>query len=194
MSQKSLTTIYLPGLGRKNDGFRQFALGLWPRKYNAQFLPMNWTDKNETYQQKKQRVLDAISAAEGQVILIGESAGAAIGIVVASENPDIKLVTLCGKIGGAASTGQEYYDRVPTFRELLPAADRARDGLDDESKKRIVTVRAFKDIFLSLRDTTIPGVKQIVLPSIGHLPTIIIAITNFRYGIFKAIRILGEDR
>lgn len=189
MPQKSVTVIYLPGLGGEYDAVRRFALKFWPRRHwDVHFLSMDWTDHAESYEQKKARVHEAISKVGGQVVLIGESAGAAMGLVVAYENKSIKLVTLCGKIGGAKSTGQRYYDRVPAFAELLPYADSIRLNLPNAMKTRIITVRAYNDKFLSLRDTTLPGVKQIVLPSIGHLTTIILGITIFRYGILRAIK------
>lgn len=189
MSQKSLTVIYLPGLGGRYDRQRQLALRFWPKRYNARLLPMHWTSE-ESYQDKKARVHAAVEQARGQVILIGESAGAAIGLVVASENPRVKFIAYCGKIGGAASTGEEYYERVPAFRELLPQADDVRHAMGESLQSRVVTVRAYKDLFLSERDTSIPGVRDIVLPSIGHLPTIIVGLTLMRYGLFRAIKLL----
>jgi hypothetical protein len=183
------TIIYLPGLGGNYDGLRTFAIKRWNRpNRQAIFVPMNWTHKDETFEQKKSRLLKAIEQAEGQVVLIGESAGAAMGLVVAHENPSVKFIAYCGKIGGAKSTGQFYYDRVPAFATMLPRADSIRESLTDTEKSRMRTVRAYKDLFLSLRDNTIPGVKQIVLPSVGHLTTIVLGITIFRYGLLRAVK------
>lgn len=185
-----ITVFYLPGLGGKYDNLRSSALKLWPRQYNATLLPMNWNDPNESYAQKKARVEDAIARATGQVVLVGESAGASMAFIVASQHPAVKFVGYCGKIGGAASTGDYYYERVPAFADMLPRADTLREQLSDIDKRRMITVRAYKDIFLSLRDNTIDGVRQITLPSFGHLTTIILGITIFRYGLFRAIKIL----
>lgn len=187
-----VTVIYVPGLGGKYDDFRSFALRLWPKKYNAFLIPMNWTDPHETFEQKKARLEGAIAASSGQVILVGESAGASIAFIVAHEHPSVKYIGFCGKIGGAATTGEHYYRRVPAFKTMLPLADTTRTKLAEADTRRMVTVRAYKDIFLSKRDNTLPGVKQIVLPSFGHLPSIILGITLLRYGLLKAIKILTK--
>ena len=187
------TVIYMPGLGGTYDGLRAFAVKLWNRPHRkAIFLPLNWTDKNETFEQKKARVQGVISKAEGQVILIGESAGATMGLIIAHENPTIKYIAYCGKIGGAASTGDYYFKRIPAFREMLPLADKIRSELGVEEKSRMRVVRAYKDIFLSLRDNTIPGVKEIILPSFGHLTTIVLGITVLQYGILRAVNQLTK--
>lgn len=183
-----ITVLYLPGLGGNYDPARKFIIRLWPNKYNARLLPLDWTDKNESYEQKKARLHKAISNAEGQVVLVGESAGASMGLVLAYENPELKFIGFCGKIGGAKSTGDFYFRTVPAFAKMLPQADGIRNRLTDEEKSRMAVVRAYKDIFLSVRDNTIPGVRQIVLPSIGHLTTIFLGITILRYGLFRAIK------
>lgn len=187
MPQKSIAVLYLPGLGGEYDALRARAISWWPKRYNAVMVPMNWTDKYETLAQKIIRIQQAITQAEGQVILVGESAGAAIGLVVAHENPNVKFVAYCGKIGGAATTGERYYERVPVFRELLPLADAIREKLSDSEKKRMRVVRAYNDRFLSLRDNTIPGVAETILPSIGHLTSIVLGITVLRYALLRAI-------
>ena len=185
----NVTIIYIPGLGGKYDAFRAFALKLWNRSgRRLVFLPMNWTDKNETLEQKKQRIRSEIARAEGQVVLIGESAGAAIGLLMAQENQSLGYIAYCGKIGGAKSTGEHYYKIVPTFHELLPEADHIREQLTDEQKSRMRIVRAYRDLFLSDRDTSLLGVKKITLPSIGHLSTIVLGITILRYGLLRAVK------
>lgn len=186
-----IATLYLPGLGGRYDGLRKAAISWWPRKYNAKVIPMNWTG-DETYEQKKRRVEALVGECEGQVIIIGESAGAAMGLILAHENPQVSYIGFCGKIGGASSTGEYYFDKIPAFREMLPEADRIRSILSTEAKDRMITVRAYKDIYLSLRDNTLPDVRQIVLPSIGHLTTIILGITLLRYGLLRAVRALSE--
>lgn len=188
MSQKSVTVLYLPGLGGNYDPMRKRIIGLWPKKYNARVLLLDWTDKSESFEQKKARIHDEVSQSQGTVILIGESAGAAMGIIIAHENPAVRFIGFCGKIGGEQSTGDFYFKTVPAFREMLPIADDIRDTLTTEEKSRMVTVRAYKDIFLSHRDNTLPGVKDIVLPSLGHITTIFLGITVLRYGLFRAIR------
>ncbi len=189
-----ITVLYLPGLGGNYDSARKFIVSLWPRKYNARLLPLNWTDKNESFEQKKARLHKAISNAEGQVVLVGESAGASMGLILAHENPDLKFIGFCGKIGGAKSTGDFYFRTVPAFATMLPQADGLRDVLTDDEKSRMMVVRAYKDIFLSLRDNTIPGARQIVLPSLGHLTTIFLGITILRYGIFRAVKQLTNQK
>ncbi len=188
-----ITVLYLPGLGGNYDLARKFIIRLWPRTYNARLLPLDWTDKNESFDQKKARLRDEISKAEGQVVLVGESAGASMGLILAHENPDLKFIGFCGKIGGAKSTGDFYFRTVPAFASMLPQADELRGVLTDNEKSRMMVVRAYKDIFLSLRDNTIPGVQQIVLPSLGHLTTIFLGITVLRYGIFRAIKQLTKS-
>ena len=187
------TVIYLPGLGGKYDRFRIWALKLWRRRNrNVVFLPMDWTSPHESFLEKKSRVIGVVSDSEGQVVIIGESAGAAMGLLIAREIPHVKFIAFCGKIGGAKSTGSFYYERVPAFADMLPLADTVRSNLTVHEKSRMITVRAYKDMFLSLRDTTIPGVRQIVLPSIGHLTTIVLGITILRFGLFRAIRQLTK--
>ncbi|MEO5691086.1 MAG: alpha/beta hydrolase [Candidatus Saccharimonadales bacterium] len=191
MSQKSITVLYLPGLGGNYDAFRRLMLRLWPNKYNVQLVAMNWTDQGETFEQKKSRIQQVIAGADGTVVVIGESAGAAMGLILAHENPAVRFIAYCGKIGGAASTGDYYYKRIPAFHDMLPMADVIRNKITDAEKSQMMVVRAYKDLFLSERDNTIPGVKQIILPSLGHLTTIILGITILRYGLFYAIKRLA---
>ncbi len=187
------TVFYIPGLGGRYDMLRELALKLWNRtNRRVVFVSMNWTDKTETFQQKKERLHSMIMKAEGQVIVIGESAGAAMGLIITREDPAVKYIAFCGKIGGAASTGDFYYKTVPAFREMLPLADAIRGNLTADEKSRMITVRAYKDIFLSKRDNTIPGVKDITLPSLGHITTIFLGITILRYGLFRAINLLSK--
>ena len=187
------TVIYLPGLGGKYDRFRMWALKLWKRRdRNVVFLPMDWTSPYESFIEKKSRVIRAVSDSEGQVVIIGESAGAAMGLLIAHEMPHVKFIAFCGKIGGAKSTGSFYYERVPAFADMLPLADTVRTNLRADEKLGMITVRAYKDLFLSVRDTTIPGVRQIVLPSVGHLTTIVLGITILRFGLLRAIRQLTK--
>lgn len=190
MSQKGLTVIYLPGLGTKYDGARKLALGLWPKKrFEVEFIPMKWTERDGTYQEKRDRVLASIDAAakNGEVVLVGESAGAAMAIACFVLRPNLKLITLCGKIGGAKSTGQNYYEIVPSFSKLLPEADKAKVNLTPEQKDRTITIRALKDTLIAESETVIEGVRQVIVPWVGHITTIFLTLTFFRNVILKNI-------
>ena len=192
MSKKDITVLYLPGLAQVKDALRERAISWWPKRYNARLVPMNWEDQDETFEQKKRRVEDAIAEAEGKVVLIGESAGASMGIIVARENPEVSYIGFCGKIGGAKETGEHYYELIPTFRQALPMADEAKHSLSDTDRKRMMVVRAYRDLFLSKNDNIIPGVRDIVLPSVGHNLSIILGVTLLRFQLFRAIKILTK--
>lgn len=148
---------------------------------------MKWTHRTESVDAKLGRILDAIDAANhDDIVLVGESAGAAIALVAQNLRPHVGLVTLCGKIGGARTTSPEYFARVPSFADVLPRADYIRERLTDAQRRRIVTVRALVDTSIPQRETTLPGVRQCIVPLVGHLLVILAALTVLRPIVLRA--------
>lgn len=170
--------IYLPGLGDKYDSLRSKALKWWPRFHDvsAELVPMNWSTEVEL-QPKIQRVESAIRRAKvdsKEVVVIGESAGAAIALI--SDSSEVKKVlTICGVANGAIQIGDGYAKRAAALR---PAVDELRKReVADRLPKNIHSFRAVFDEVVYKKHSVAQGATEHVLWIVGHMITIFMALT-----------------
>ncbi len=170
--------IYIPGLGDKYDNLRSKALKWWPRLHDvtAELVSMNWSTEVEL-QPKIQRVEVAIRRAvvDGKdVVLIGESAGAAIALI--SDSSEVKkILTICGVANGAIQIGDGYAKRAAA---LKPAVDglRKREAAGT-LPKNIHSFRAAFDEVVYKKHSVAQGATEHVLWIVGHMITIFMALT-----------------
>ncbi len=170
--------IYIPGLGDKYDNLRVRALKWWPRLHgvSAELVPMNWSSEIEL-QPKIQRLESAVRRAvvDGkQVVVIGESAGAAISLI--SDVSEVKkVITICGVANGAINIGDSYNKRAAALRPAV--AELRNREKEDTLPKHIHCFRAAFDEVVYKKHSVAQGATEHVLWSVGHMITIFMALT-----------------
>lgn len=177
MPRKKLA-LYIPGLGDHYDGGRSYALKFW-RLFGlpAQLVPIKWYGGG-TYEDKLQLVLGAAAKAHRdgyEIILIGESAGASLAINAAALLPNItKIVLLAGVNSSKLPIADYYKKRSPAF---VISASAITGSLEQIDTKKIITIRAMIDRVVSPQFNSIEGARTYILPTIGHLTTILLCLT-----------------
>lgn len=173
--------IYIPGLGDGYDNIRIRALKTWPFLYkiSTELVPMNWSSE-PGLQPKLQRVEAAIRRAEvdgKKVVLIGESAGAAVALKAYAGGADLhKLITVCGVANPKIPIGESFARRAPALPKAVE--DLQRTNLS-KNTTILHSYRAAYDEVISSSNTVTPGASVHTLWSLGHLITIALCLTLF---------------
>ncbi len=143
-----------------------------------------WVSK-ETYELKYRRLLEAIREEHQQgreVVLVGVSAGAALGLLAFAETGSdvLAFVSVCG-----------FTQLKPTDianRDLMKfswfnAANRAElaaQGLSRSERKRILSLIARSDDIIDPRQEYIDGATNVRMYSRGHVASIVMALVWHR--------------
>lgn len=185
--------FYISGFGDHYDWIRRFTLSFW-KLYgvNAQLISTSWSN-NESYDEKFKRITDAIDAVDTKttnIVLVGESAGGSLALnVFASRKEKIhKTITICGKNNGPELVAPHYYKRNPTFKNSMDNLEKSVAALSKSDRQRVVSVYPLYDGVVPIRETLIPDCKRVQLPTIGHLATILFALTFGAYFIMRIIK------
>ena len=169
--------IYIPGLGDRFTLLRRIALWRWKRRdARVVLVPMRWTDRVETYEQKYARVAREIDRFKSEtVILVGESAGGAMALLAFSRHAKEvdNMVTLCGYNMGAADIHPERRRRNPALYPLLAKTDTVVPRLSSQLRQRITAIYSTKDKVVTPRHSQITGTRKIVLHTPGHMRNIV---------------------
>ena len=152
--------IYFPGFGSKQDGMRVIALKCW-RIFGvrAQLVPMNWHDKNESFEAKLQRARQAVLHARRSgydISLIGESAGGSMALNIAAIE-SLPVLTICGVDNPAIYLTKSTKQSAPAFVESVRLLSESLKKLNISS---IHTVSAAYDTVVHSQDSTIVGAKK----------------------------------
>lgn len=185
------TAIYLPGLGDRFDGLRQFALRGWrSRSLDVIFVPMNWDDTDDSLEDKLARVKQAIDTSQGRAVLVGESAGAPVALVAQSKfSGRVDLVaTICGMNQHASQVRPSIYARHPAFRDTMLQADEVVNGLSDRDKKHINIFYSRNDQTVSPEHTLIAGVRSGSIWMPVHMLAIALYLTVLKRRVITAIK------
>ena len=168
--------IYVPGLGDGYDTVRRNALSLWRWKHTTfEFLPMEWRNHTESYQQKLRRIDTAIENSKAdRVVLVGESAGGSmvVGYSLKYSKKVYRCITICGKNVRADRVSSLLYIKNPAFKQSMLEADAEVGKLSDRTAQIITTFLPLYDPIVSRIDTIIPGANMRRLPTVGHLVSI----------------------
>lgn len=170
--------IYIPGLGDGADNGRSLALWFWRLQgVTTEFVPMLWYD-GRTYEEKLRRVLDAIDGAQEKgykVTLIGESAGGSMAINAAARRRSIhRLITIAGANDPDGKVSPLTLKRSPSFDNSLQSV---RQSLGVFPVERTHTVHGIVDYVVRTRHTLIKGARSQVVPTFGHMATIILCLS-----------------
>jgi len=169
--------IYIPGLGDDYDGVRRFVLKFWQqRDVRVTYVPMSWSVTSDDLGAKFERIIRAIdSLPVDRVVLIGESAGAAMALVAAKQFEDQvdHVVTICGKHRNGHNVKPGVYRRNPAFYDVMQRAEAIVETLDEPHKKKISMIYSSRDSLIPNIDTLISGVEAVDIAIPGHKRSIL---------------------
>jgi pimeloyl-ACP methyl ester carboxylesterase len=164
--------IYLPGLGDHVDPLRRFILRKWEWfGVRTTLVPMHWTDKSDTYEQKYERIVDVIMRSESKkIVLVGESAGGAMALLTFSRQSERidSIVTICGYNHGADDLKPKHRDANMSFYRLLLEVERILDDFSPQMRQHITTIYSKLDQIVSPDHSRIEGAHARVLYFPGH--------------------------
>lgn len=165
--------IYIPGLGDQYGWFRSLALQGWQlwgvRTYHQ---AITWFD-GANMESKMSMIKSAVDTApQGvRIVLIGESAGAALALHAAMRDERIeRVITLCGVARRDAPISGH-------LRRKAPALSQAVNALPLTFSADVHSVRAIIDGVVGKRYSSAAGATRHVVWSIGHLTTIVLCLT-----------------
>ena len=174
--------LYLSGFGDNYDSYRLRLLKLWRfRGVSVELVPMRW-ESQETFAQKLARVDQAIDQAAGKrIVIVGESAGGNMAVHVYARRPNdiYRVMGLCGKASHPETVGQRYYDRSPAFKTAMEGLNDATALLTEVQKREFVSIHPLYDSVVPVRETLLPGCRQVRLWTVGHFFAIMTALTVF---------------
>ena len=189
--KQTIHILYLSGFGAKHDSFRLRALSHWRfRGVTVELVPMRW-ESDEAFEQKIARLDQAIDRAVGkQIVLLGESAGGSVAVHMYARRPDdfYKVMTLCGKNSHPETVGESYYQRSPAFRTSMQRLNDAIATLTLEQRQQFVSIHPLYDPVVPVRETLLPGCRQVRLWLAGHFFTIVIGLTILSPIIIRTIK------
>ncbi len=172
--------IYVPGFGDGYDSVRRRLLSRW--RYDGvtvELLPMSWKS-DEAFEQKIVRIEQAIDRAAGaRIVLVGESASGSMAVhAYARRSVDIaKVITICGKNTHPQNVMSRYYTKYPVFRDSMDNLGESIARLDDAARRRFVSIHPLYDPVVSVRDTLLPGCREVTIWAVGHLFVIFLVLT-----------------
>lgn len=168
--------IYIPGLGDKVDPLRRLALLLWRRRgARAALIPMKWAGKGETYEQKYERVANAVRASTAdEIVLIGESAGGPMALLAYSRLSDRvgNVITICGYNHGASDIHPRHRTTHPAFYELVKTIDTVLPSFSPSLRSHMTTIYSTKDTIVTESHSKVEGAKAVAIDTPGHMRSI----------------------
>ena len=188
--------VYVPGLADKlhyKVGQRT-ALFLWHgssvRPYY--FVP-NWVDKTETFTQKLDRLLHTIDHLYNKghtVSLMAASAGSSMALLAFLRRRDRihRVVSICGKLHHPNTVPGVLFTFNPAFKASLQAFVRHEHELTSRDARAILLVQAARDSYVPTGDGEVKGAHHYKLPTVGHVFTIMMALTIFRRHIIRFVQ------
>jgi pimeloyl-ACP methyl ester carboxylesterase len=152
---------------------------------------MPWDDQ-APFQPKLERLIAQIDRSEGQVVLVGVSAGATAALIAYSERPTRvhAVVTICGRIRGGSV--EHLRPRSPSFVEAVERLKEVEPTLTRAERRRILTLHPLSDGVVSVEAASLPGAENRTIPSVGHLASIVFALLFYPEAITSFIAELPD--
>jgi hypothetical protein len=188
--------IYIPGLGDKRlyAGGQQAALALWRTSHvQAYYFVVKWADAAESYQDKLQRLLDTIDdvCAKGYTVsLAAASAGSSLALnAFAQRKKSVhSVVSICGKLTRMDTVSRLLFTINPAFKASMEAYKHVEPSFTASDRKKILIVRAARDSYVPADDGEVKGAPVYVMRSMGHVFSILLALTIYRRPILRFIK------
>jgi pimeloyl-ACP methyl ester carboxylesterase len=194
---KNASYILLPGLGDQKPIFGWFyrRVEKWWRRagIDVRVCRMSWVS-GESFEAKRDRLVAIVDAerAKGRgVVLVGVSAGAALGAVVFCEHPqDTLFVSICGLLRLKPDDDNTPYTHASWF-QATKAGERAIAALGSTEKKNMLTLSARADKVIEPEREQIIGVENILMHARGHLAGIVVGLFAYRKRIVRFVTSKG---
>jgi hypothetical protein len=147
---------------------------------------------SEAFEPKLSRLLAKIDGYRERgytVSLVGASAGASavLNAYVLRKNDIQGVAYICGKINRPNTVSDRLYARNPAFKTSLAQLQRILDKLTGRDKRKLHSFYSPADTTVPYADTIIEGVSEHKLPALGHMWTILYALS---IGSGKLLRLL----
>lgn len=169
--------IYIPGLNDRLDLLRRFVLLRWKNADSRVILvPMHWSDKTETYEQKYDRLQEVINRVDEDdtLILVGESAGGSMALLTYMRLPSKihSVITICGYNHGSVDIHEHHRRNSPALFTAVQETEKHLPAMSPEMRRRITTIYSTKDTVVTPDHTRIDGSMWIEMNTPGHLKNI----------------------
>ncbi|MBX4201372.1 alpha/beta hydrolase [Candidatus Saccharibacteria bacterium] len=182
---KTHHVIYIPGIGDHKPEIQIKLLSRWNKPdFQVHFFRLVWND-DEKFSSKLARltkIIDELYEENGQVSLVGVSAGAGAALNAYIERPEkiSGVVYICGKIIGLKNVGQAYFEKNPPFFDSLELTQNNLQKLSAQDKAKMLSLKPIFDETVPVNVTKIPGVASRTLFSLFHVPSIFLALTIYK--------------
>lgn len=188
---KPLHLLYISGFGDRYDPARRVLLGRWRFEgVTVELVPMNWTNKGESFETKMARINKAIDAhGDKRVVVMGESAGGSMAVhICASRGADVyRVVTLCGKNTTPQTVSPHLYGKYPAFKTSMDKLEDSLEKIQPDVRRQFISVHPVYDSIVPVGETLLPGCRELILPGKGHLTVIFRALTLWSGRIVRAL-------
>lgn len=171
--------IIIPGLGDRDKQYRLF-VPLWARLgFEVHIFVFGWEDHHLTIEAAQSRLLQFVDDMSTNVYVIGVSAGgtAAVNLLAARPHTVTKVITVCTPYTVVAERINRLLHQTSN-RLVTNLAE-----MNDPTKTKILSVHAAFDQLVSQRASKPAGIAHKRLWSVGHAPTIIVALILYRHAL-----------
>jgi hypothetical protein len=163
---------------------QKIAVGWW-RVFGVKtkVFQMKWSDR-ELFSEKIARLSKEINIlhTKGETVsLVGVSAGASavLAAFVKNKAAVTGMVFICGKLNRPETVGQSYYDQNPAFRDAMNQLRGSVSQLTKADKTKVLSIAPLYDQTVPVEDMKINGAHQKIIPTLWHVPSIVLAVTVF---------------
>jgi pimeloyl-ACP methyl ester carboxylesterase len=191
MAQNSRhSIIVVPGLDDGPDTWlMRLIIQHWSKDgFKIDICRMRWKDSSsyQLKQEKLLRLIDENNKAGYTTSLVGISAGGSAVVNALFARPDIvhKVINICGRLKDGGYLGFRSLERQsrssPAFRESVLYAQNNLVNANRTHLEKIMTLRARFDELVPSETSLVSGAHNILLPSVEHIFSIIIALVFYR--------------
>jgi pimeloyl-ACP methyl ester carboxylesterase len=168
--------IIIPGIGDDHPVYHKGARVFAMLGFTPQVHVFGWDSANpSSYDLRINQLNEVISGLDGEVFLLGVSAGgsAAVNSLALIPHKVTKVVTLCSPL-------IHFSSRVnPLLAVSIEHTEAHLAVMDTETKRRLLSLHALFDSVVPVRLSKPAGVKAKTLPAILHPVTIFLGLTLF---------------
>jgi hypothetical protein len=190
--------IIIPGLGDPVEPTRK-ASNHWRRHgLEPVIYPMKWRTDNKSFESKLKGLIEKIDefVENGDTVsLVGTSAGASAAInAFAKRKSSIhKVINICGRLKKGSSVGFRSFEvqskSSPAFAESIRVCEENLKNFSKKDLEKIMTVKpAFGDQLVPHNTVVIKGARNIRIPTIEHVFSILMSLTLFSRPLIKFLK------
>jgi pimeloyl-ACP methyl ester carboxylesterase len=168
--------IIIPGIGDDHPVYHKGARVFAMLGFNAHIHVFGWDSADSSsYPQRIKALADFVQSLDGEVFLLGVSAGGSAAVNCLAMLPEkvTKVVTLCSPLSA-------FLSRVnPLLAVSIEHTEQGIATMPVETRQRLLSLYALLDTVVPTRLSKPVGVQHKRLPSILHPVTIFLGLTLF---------------